>query len=116
MRTLGIVPIILMLLAVDSRGGSGSTTMLIQVRPEVALSQPDANSIQVMIRVRQGANASVWSADVCELPAAGAFRISRSGIYRIPLSQLSGQGASHICLTSSDGSLSAQVTISGPAR
>ena len=111
MRTLAFVATILTLLAAELPGSSGSTTMVIQVKPEVALSQPDPSSIQVMIRLPQGSNASVWSAEVCDLPSANAFRIGSSGIYRFPLSQLSAQGASRVCLTSSDGSLSAQLRL-----
>ena len=116
MRNLAAISTILVLMVVEACGAPGSTALLLQVKPEVALSQPDANTIQVAIRVRQGSNASVWSAEVCAAPAADAFPITRSGIYRIPLSQLSAQGASRVCLTSSDGSLSAELRLLQPSH
>lgn len=114
MRTFLVVLTILMLLSGELPAGSGSTTLLLQVKPEVALSQPDPSAIQVMIRLPHGSHASVWSAEVCDLPSSNAFRIGSSGIYRVPLSQLSVQGASRVCLTSSDGSLSAQLRLLAP--
>ncbi len=83
---------------------SVTETLLVQVRPEAALSYLGNDALLLKIRLAPGARASIWKAESCEQPLAEASVVAQSGIRLIPLSTIPGPPDALICLTTSDGS------------
>lgn len=84
---------------------SVTETLLVQVRPEAALSYLGNDALLLRIRLAPGARASIWKAESCEQPAAEASVVAQSGVRLIPLSTIPGPPDALICLTASDGSI-----------
>lgn len=105
-----------------AQGRRGSTSLMLQVRPEALLRQLNG-SLFVKIRLARGASANIWVANACTSPVPQSAVITASGIYTIPdgsvipSSTTAGSGATQVCLASSDGVLhdSLAVQVSGSA-
>ncbi len=98
--SLWSVPVI-----VSGASRSATETLLVQVRPEVALSYLGNDALLLKIRLPAGARASLWRAQNCEKPVAGAPVVDQSGTQVIALSVIPGPTDALICLTTSDGSI-----------
>lgn len=86
--------------------GSASHQLVVQVRPEVALSRQNDGALVLKIRLAGNAHAVVWNARTCQAPDPKAYLVVRSGIYTIPVFVVPGPGDGGTCLASSDGVLS----------
>src|SRR5438309_1889300 len=89
---------------------STSLGLTVTVRPAVALTMQGAQAIGVQIRLAPQTKAKLWKSDECVLMPPDAYVISESGIYTVLLTEIEGQG-SKVCLVSSDGTLSASVSL-----
>ena len=87
---------------------SQSVTLSVVVRPAVAVTMAEAQTVGLRIRLAPQTQATIWRDDNCGA-APGGFVISQSGTYSIPLAQLGGRGAK-VCVASSDGVLKASAT------
>ncbi|MBI3667355.1 MAG: hypothetical protein HY236_14205 [Acidobacteria bacterium] len=87
-------------------GAESGTQLLVQVRPEALLLQQDENAVGLRIRLASGTMARIWTDRSCGLPESDTYLVSRSGTYIIPFSAIENKGATTICLSSSDGSIS----------
>lgn len=89
---------------------TATTSLVLQVRPEVLLQGQNGNVI-LKIRLARGTMARLWAANSCSSPSADSQVITTSGIFSIPLKTLEpvisnpDSGTSHVCLLSSDGAL-----------
>lgn len=92
-------------LAIFGASRSVTETLLVQVRPEAALSYLGNDALLLRIRLAPGAQASIWMAQSCEQPVAGAYVVAQSGIRVLPLSGIPGPPDALICLATSDGSI-----------
>jgi len=90
---------------VSGASRSATQTLLVQIRPEAALSYLDNEALLLRIRLAPGARASIWKAQNCEKPAAGAPVVDQSGTQVVALSVIPGPPDALICLTTSDGSI-----------
>lgn len=90
--------------------------LMVQVRPEAALETLGGDAVRLKIRLAPGAQARVWTADSCGVPAPNTYTVAQSGIHVIPISTLANGSSSNVCLASSDGSLRTQLTISSPSN
>jgi len=88
----------------------GFTTLLVEVRPEAVLASAGPDALRLTIRLAPDAQARLWIADNCLVPAADAYVVSRSARYVIELAQVPGHGAS-ACLASSDNRLAQALPI-----
>ncbi len=81
----------------------GSSTLSVTIRPEVLLTSR-ANTVNLKIRLSEGASAQLWIADACAVSAVSVamYTVSESGTYQIPVSSLAGSGK-NVCLSSTDG-------------
>jgi len=100
------------------------TSLSVIVRPEVLLTNR-GDTLNVKIRLSEGASAQLWIADSCAIvpiirapsvvsipdqiitissegAAVPTYTAYKSGTYQIPLSSISGHG-NWVCLLSSDG-------------
>jgi hypothetical protein len=92
-------------LTVFGASRSLTQTLLVQVRPEAALSYIGNDIVLLRIRLAPGARASIWKAESCEKPVLKTSTVSQSGIRVFPLSTIPGPPDGLICLTTSDGSI-----------
>ena len=96
--------------------GSVSHQLFVQVRPEVALSHQNEATLLLKIRLKPGAQATLWNAKICDAPDPGAYPVVRSGIYSIPLSVIPGPADAGTCLASSDGAFALFLPSTGAVR
>ena len=96
--------------APDSR----STTLLVTFKPEVVLSNQGSSTVNLRIRLSEGASAQLWLADMCTGVPGSAYVIRMSGDYQIPVSSLGETGIT-ACLSSTDG-LRAQAQLAVPVK
>lgn len=105
-----------LLVGVNVHGARSSHTRLtVTVRPAVAMSRQGEDTIGVKIRLAPQAQARLWRDETCGAPPQGAYLLSQSGTYTVPLSRVDGSG-SLVCLSSSDGSLHAALSLAGIAK
>lgn len=83
------------------------TQVMVDVRPEAALSWQGDGAVLLKARLAPGTLARVWADDSCGAPITEAQVIPGSGMYTIPLADLGAAGKPMVCLSSSDGRLSA---------
>jgi hypothetical protein len=95
---------------------SVSHQLFVQVGPEVALWHQDEATLLLKIRLKPGAQATLWNAKICDAPDSGAYPVARSGIYSIPLSVIPGPADAGTCLASSDGTFAVFLPSTGAAR
>jgi hypothetical protein len=89
---------------------ASSAQMVVDVRPEAALAWQGNSMVLIKVRLAPGTQARVWAAESCGVPAGdGAQMISASGTVAIELSTIGGEGMPLVCLSSSDGRLSASL-------
>ena len=83
--------------------GSASHLLIVQVRPEAALSRQSEGSLLLKIRLAERTQANLWNARTCDTPEPQSYLVIRSGVYTIPLPALPGPAGAGTCLASSDG-------------
>jgi hypothetical protein len=94
--------LILCLSATVAVGQSRSSSVTVQVRPEMLLT-PASLNVQLTVRLAPSVQAQVWRADTCAAVPPDAFVVTQSGRIQIPVAAL-GTG-SKVCAASTDGAL-----------
>lgn len=87
----------------------GNTQVMVQVRAEVSLTWQGDTAVLVKARLAPGTEARVWADQSCAIPTAGAQVVSSSGTVVIQLADMGAAGSPMVCLSSSDGRLSASL-------
>jgi len=96
--------------AVAASGADARAVLMVNIRPEVAISLATPESVGIRIRLAAQSQARVWKANLCDSPPTSGYKIVESGTYLVAVSALEGEGIS-VCLDSSDGSLRALVSL-----
>jgi hypothetical protein len=101
-----------LLFAVSSLAQSSSVTsgqLVVDVRPEAVLVWQSDSAVLVRARLMPGTQVRVWADESCGAPTAAAQVVSASGTVVIQLAVIDGSGKPLVCLSSSDGKLSANL-------
>ena len=88
---------------------TSSAQLFVDIRPEVVLAWQGDDAVLVKARLAPGSQARVWADEVCGAPTATAQVVSASGTVTIQLAAIEGLGKSLVCLSTSDGRLSASL-------
>ena len=87
-----------------------SAQMFVDVRAAAALAWQGDSVVLVKVRLAPGTQARVWADDTCGAATASARVVSSSGTVAIGLATIDGAGKPMVCLSSSDGRISASLT------
>jgi hypothetical protein len=104
-KTVTATTLLLLVLSLSATlafGQPRSSSLTIQVRPEMLLT-PGASSVQLAVRLAPSVQAQVWRADTCAAAPADAFVVTQSGRTQISVAAL-GTG-SKVCAASTDRTL-----------
>jgi hypothetical protein len=87
-----------------------SARIAVDVRPEAALAWQGNNTVLVKVRLAPGMQVSVWAGESCASPTVDSAQVvSASGTVAIDIATLGGAGKPLVCLSSSDGRLTASL-------
>ncbi len=110
-----VVSLALLLPSAAPLWAESRSTILVQVTiGEEARMDVQGDNVSLRIRLAPGITAQVWSDAACDLPSSGSKTINRSGMYSIPLKELSQFSGVRICLQSSDAALRSSIPASRP--
>jgi hypothetical protein len=85
------------------------TQVIVDVRPEGALAWQGDSVVFVKVRLAPGTQARVWADESCGAPAVSSQVLPASGMLAINLAAIDGVGKAMVCLSSSDGRISASL-------
>jgi hypothetical protein len=86
-----------------------SAQVLVDVRPEATLAWQGDSAVLVKARLAPGTQARVWADESCGAPIAASQVVSTSGTVVIQIAAIDGTGKPLVCLSSSDGRISASL-------